>query len=407
MSTMKKDDYILLEKKKERPPDFGLIGESEDINKVRRLIEYVSPIDSTVIIYGEPGTGKELIANAIYENSKRKNGPFIVLNCAQLGGDILDAELFGVEKNFATGVDAREGKFKLADKGSLFLDEIAKLPENTQALLLRTIENKEIWPKGARKLLKVDVRIICATNCFLDELIKENKFRQDLHDRLNQSIIHILPIRERKKDIMPLTKYFIERHLNPKENIYKKDFYVTKAFLDYLLAYRWPGNVRELKNLIDTQMSIRTSNKKYLMCIKETGELLDVYLAIPNNIKKELKLKGIVIHDMVRDIKDETLHLNEEDILTIDKIGNYWSKYGEISYTIDDNEESPEKYYNNFVTICRSLGQAEKKFKELSNEYIKKLVEDLNGNIADAARKAGIPDKTFRSRYNKILKNQK
>lgn len=401
MSTMKKVDYILLEKKKERPPDFGLVGKSEDINRVRYSIECVFPTDLTVIIYGEPGTGKELIANAIRENSKRKDGPFIVLNCAQLEGDLLDAELFGIEKGTATGVDARDGKFKLANGGILFLDEIAGLPIKTQLLLLRAIENKEILPIGAKKPLKVDVRIICATNQLLNELVEKGGFRKDLYDRLNQFTIHILPLRKRKKDIMPLTKYFIGEYLKPEKNIYKKDFYVTKGFLNYLLAYRWPGNVRELKNIIDTQVSIRILNKG-----DSTRELLNVESSILSNIKKELELKGIVIYDMIKDIKNGSLHLNREDILPIDEIENYWSEYGEISYTINDNEESPKKYYNNFVGICGSLGQAEKKFKEFSNEYIKKLVEDSNG-IAQAARKAGISDKTFRSRYNKILKNQK
>ncbi len=232
----------------------NIIGNSKVMQEVYRLIQQVSKSDTTVLIRGESGTGKELVAHAIHYNSNRANKPFIKVNCAALPETIIESELFGHEKGAFTGaVSARKGRFELADGGTLFLDEIGDLTPQTQIKLLRVLQEREFERVGGTKTIKVNVRIIAATNRNLEELIEEGKFRQDLYYRLNVFPIHLPPLRDRKTDILLLADYFVEKY----SKMYNKNIKrISTPAIDMMMAYHWPGNVRELENCIERAVLI-------------------------------------------------------------------------------------------------------------------------------------------------------
>jgi DNA-binding NtrC family response regulator len=227
----------------------GVIGKSEKMKKVIDLIEAVAKTDSIVLIEGESGTGKELVARAIHQNSNRKEGPFIVLNCGALAEGVLESELFGHEKgSFSGAIMQRKGRFELAHKGSLFIDEIGELPLSAQTRLLRVLQEKEFERVGGNFPIKVDVRIIAATNKNLEKEVKEHKFREDLYYRLNVFKIVLPPLRERIEDIPELTKHFIDK-FNKQMNKNVKG--LSDDAMKMLKNYHWPGNIRELQNIIE------------------------------------------------------------------------------------------------------------------------------------------------------------
>ncbi len=227
--------------------DIFMVGKSSAMKEIFKLIGKIADSDATVLIQGERGTGKELVAKAIHLNSKRSGNPFVSVNCAAIPKDLLESELFGYEKGAFTGANERKiGKFELANSGVLFLDEIGDMPTELQAKILRVLEEKEIVPIGGTKPIKIDVKIVAATNQDLIELIKNKAFRADLFDRLNQIPIYIPPLRDRKEDIQELVKYFLKKF--SKDISVKKD--ITDDAIHLLMAYDWPGNVRELQNTI-------------------------------------------------------------------------------------------------------------------------------------------------------------
>jgi two-component system response regulator AtoC len=227
----------------------NIVGNSPKINELFKLIQDVAPTNTTVLIQGENGTGKELIANAIHFNSPNVNKPFIKLNCGVLAETLLESELFGHVKGAFTGaIKDKIGRFELANGGTLFLDEIGEISPNMQVKLLRVLQEGEFERVGGTETIKVDVRIIAATNVNLEERIREGKFRQDLYYRLNVIPITVPPLRERKDDIKLLTNHIIEKF----EKIHKKK--TTKVDEEVLAAledYDWPGNIRELENYLE------------------------------------------------------------------------------------------------------------------------------------------------------------
>ena len=232
----------------------NIISADGKMQDVFRLVSKVLDNDITVLIYGESGTGKELIARAIHYNGKRKDKPFVVVNCASIPRELLESELFGHEKGSFTGAHQRKlGKFELAKDGTIFLDEVGELEMLLQAKLLRVIQEKEFERVGGNELIKTNVRIISATNRELKQAVEQKQFREDLFYRLNSFPISIPPIRQRRADILVLTEFFLEE-FNKKLQRNVKGF--SKKALKLIYEYDWPGNVREMENTIERCMII-------------------------------------------------------------------------------------------------------------------------------------------------------
>ena len=224
-----------------------IIGESYAMRGLLGLIKKVAPTDSTVLILGESGTGKELVAISLFENSERKNRPFIKLNCAAIPEELLESELFGHEKGAFTGATKfKPGKFDMAHRGTIFLDEIGDMPLNLQSKILRVIQEKEFYRVGGSSTIKVDVRFIASTNQNLEKMVQEGRFREDLYYRLNVFTLHLPPLRERKEDIPLLVDYFLQNLPNPNK------VEISSVALQMLMAFPWPGNIRELKNIVES-----------------------------------------------------------------------------------------------------------------------------------------------------------
>lgn len=226
-----------------------IIGESEGIKSCLALVEKVANSDSTVLVMGDSGTGKELIARAIHYNSHRAKGPFIAINCGAIPSELLESELFGHTKGAFTGAIAnRIGRFEMADEGTLFLDEIGDLEPNLQVKILRALQQKTFEPVGSAKSVQVNVRVIAATNIDLDKAVKEGRFREDLYYRLNVIPIHVPALRERRTDIPILLNHFMQQ-FNKGRSETLKGF--SSDALNCLINYAWPGNIRELENLVE------------------------------------------------------------------------------------------------------------------------------------------------------------
>jgi transcriptional regulator with GAF, ATPase, and Fis domain len=227
-----------------------IIGSDFGLKAVMEMVKQVAPIDSPVLLLGETGTGKEVIANAIHYSSRRKDGPLIKVNCGAIPETLLDSELFGHEKGAFTGaVSQKRGRFERANKGTIFLDEIGELPAQAQVRLLRVLQTKEIERVGGTTSIPVDVRIISATNRNLEKMIASGRFREDLWFRLNVFPIMIPPLRQRREDIPALVHHFIDR--KSKEMKLTERPALAPGALDRLMVYDWPGNVRELENMIE------------------------------------------------------------------------------------------------------------------------------------------------------------
>ncbi len=244
------DENLRLKDELKRKFSFeNIIGKSKVMNNVFDLIKASAPTRSTILLQGESGTGKELVARAIHQSSDRTNAPFIIVNSGSLPPELLESNLFGHLKGAFTGaVSDKKGLFEAADKGSIFFDEISSLNIETQAKLLRVMQDREFMRLGGTKTIKVNVRVIAATNTDLEDLIEEKKFRQDLFFRLNVIKIELPPLRDRKEDIPLLVKHFLD--IYSKEN--KKDIIgISDDVMEVFANYDWPGNIRELENLIE------------------------------------------------------------------------------------------------------------------------------------------------------------
>ena len=242
---------------------YGIVGRSKKMKEIFNTIKKVAPTDSVVLITGESGTGKELVAKAIHRLSNRNEKPFIPVNCGAIPKDLIESELFGYRKGAFTGANTNKiGRFEAASKGTIFLDEIGELPIELQVKILRVLQENEIQPLGATHPIKVDVRIIAATNRNLEKLIEEGKFREDLYYRLNVIHINLPPLRERKEDIDILIDYFF-RKFTEKHKKSDKILGIAEETKFILNNYSWPGNVRELENCMER-----------LVILKEEGIIL-------------------------------------------------------------------------------------------------------------------------------------
>jgi len=325
-----REEHKFLLKEAERKFQFNnIIGKSKAMQEVFKLIELVSSTNINVLVLGDSGTGKELVARAIHYNSSRKKNPFIAINCSALPDNLLESELFGYVRGAFTGaMTNKKGLFEVADKGTLFLDEIGNMSLNLQAKLLRVIEDKEIRPLGSVQNRKVDVRIIAATNKKLEEEVEKGNFREDLYYRINVIAIYLPPLKERPEDIPLLAQHFLERYSQENKKLIKG---FEDEAMRALLNYEWKGNVRELENSIE---------RAVLLCKTDKITLAD------------LNLKGT-----------------------------------------KRNETVIEPVFDKSFTL-----------EELENYYIRKVLNDVNGDKEEAAKILGISIRTLYRWEKKVIK---
>lgn len=275
-------------------PLFEQMGNSAKIAKVNESVECVAPTNFTVVIYGETGSGKELIARSIHNRSPRSGKPFVVVDCGSIPETLIESELFGFEKGTFTGADHKKiGQFEIASGGTIFLDEIGNLPRSMQGKLLRVLQERRIRRLGSDKEIDIDVRVVVAGNERLEHLVESGHFRMDLYQRLNEFCIEIPPLRQRKDDIVFLCKRFMD--ITNKE-LNKNIRGITKEALEILLAYNWPGNVRELKNVIRRAVLLAFDilEPKHLL-IKPQEQKTDINDAIKQTTSIESKKDEVAI----------------------------------------------------------------------------------------------------------------
>ena len=295
-------------------PTCIIVGQSPLIMDVCKKLARLSQINAPVLITGETGTGKELVAESIAQLSSRFGKPFVVVNCAAVPENLIESELFGFEKGSFTGaVSAKEGMLKIADEGCVFFDEVGELPLSLQGKLLRFLQTQTFYPIGSTREVQVNVRVISATNRDLSAMVREGKFREDLYHRLRVTSIHIPPLRDRKKDILPLVYFFISRYKHTAPRPIRG---LTKEFLKRLVSHEWPGNIRELENTI--RSAIALSKTPYLTSqeLRELGSHLPAKKSGPAEnlssvlipiIKEALENQGKNIYDAIHNEVDKII----------------------------------------------------------------------------------------------------
>ncbi|HCY74948.1 MAG TPA: sigma-54-dependent Fis family transcriptional regulator [Ignavibacteriales bacterium] len=314
----------------------GIIGRTKEINDLVDVIMQVAQSDISILIFGESGVGKEIFAKAIHAHSNRSNKPMVSVNCGAIPEGIIESELFGHKKGSFTGaVESRKGYFEIADNSTLFLDEIGELPLTTQVKLLRVLENKEFMKLGAETVVKVDVRIIAATNKDLQKEVDARRFREDLFFRLKAVSLNIPPLRKRKPDIEELAKHFIKGYA---ENNNLDVPEITEGAIDILKNYTWPGNIRELKNTVETAIALNRGKTlteemfSELRCdyvdydeqrnlpvfLRKSPEDADrelMYRALFEIKKDIMELKDLIVHRF--DVEDFNKAGKADDVLSI------------------------------------------------------------------------------------------
>jgi two-component system, NtrC family, response regulator HydG len=270
--------------------EHSLVGTSAAMRRVYELVAKVAKSDATVLITGETGTGKELVARAVHFNGARGKRPFVAINCAALTETLLETELFGHERGAFTGAVAqKKGKLEMADGGTLFLDEVGELAQSLQSKLLRAVQLREFERVGGTRPVRIDVRFIAATNRSLQEDVAAGRFRRDLYHRLHVVEIHMAPLRERREDIAGLTSHFVERFARKSVRPIRG---ISPEALKYLMAYDWPGNIRELENTIERAVVLGTAD--HIM----RDDLPDALLQLPTSAADSSKF-----HDAIRRTK--------------------------------------------------------------------------------------------------------
>jgi DNA-binding NtrC family response regulator len=374
--------------------EVGLVGNTPAMRRIYETIEQIGPTDVTVMVVGESGTGKELVARALHLKSPRRNKPFLAVNCGALAEGVLDSELFGHEKGAFTGaISRREGRFELANGGTLFLDEVSELPPTTQVRLLRVLEQREFMRVGGTTPIKVNVRLIAATNRDLEEAVVEGQFREDLFYRLNVVVIHIPALRQRPDDVPLLVDHFV-RH----SNLDRKERFqgISPEAMEILKQYQWPGNVRELRNLIENLIVLAPQREvlpqdvpKYLRPRMSSGANL------PTRIEKTREqAEREIIYKTLLNLRADVAALRE--LLTSGEPVDRSAM--EVKPHTDDwaeeQAEAREGGENEKVTFPVGTDMA-----RVEREMIKKTLQHVGGNRKKAAKLLGIGERTL---YRKI-----
>jgi two-component system NtrC family response regulator len=286
-----------------------IVGTSKGMERVFDVVRKVADTDVSVLITGESGTGKELVARSIHHHSRRRTAPFVAINCAAIPRELLESELFGHVKGAFTGaVKDKAGKFQLADGGTLFLDEVGELPLELQPKLLRALQEKEVEPVGGNTSLKLDVRIVAATNLDIDKALADATFREDLYYRLAVIPVHLPPLRERREDIALLMRYFCGKHG-------ASDVHFDSEVVDVLSSYSWPGNVRELENMVERLLIMRNGNAISLDDIPEK---------IRNRVTSNASPKNVNVINLPDD--GYSLELLEREVVVAALERNNWNQ---------------------------------------------------------------------------------
>ena len=305
---LQKENILLKQVVRDRYHFGNIIGQSPKMMVLYDLLEKVSPTKTNILIAGESGTGKELVAKAIHYNSPRKEKPFVTLNCGAIPESLIESELFGHMKGaFTDAIATRKGLFEVADEGTIFLDEISELPLLMQVKLLRVLQDKEFKRVGGTEDIRVDVRIISATNKDLEEAVKEKRFREDLFYRLNVIQIKLPPLRDRKEDVQILASHFLKKYT---EELNKNILKISPEALQILLDYGYPGNVRELQNIIERAVALESHQEL-------TAHNLSSYLNEQSLMRKgpidiDIPNEGVDLEKMVEDL-ERTLLLKALD----------------------------------------------------------------------------------------------
>lgn len=323
----------------------GFIGRSEVMESVFRLVERVAQARSTVLITGESGTGKELVAKAIHESSPRSEAPFVAVNCSNIPSELLESELFGHTKGAFTGaVAAKKGLFEVADTGSIFLDEIGDLRPETQVRLLRVLQEREFTPVGDTTPIKVDVRIIAATNVDLKEAVRNGQFREDLYYRLSVVPLELPALRDRREDILPLTQHFIRKY--SAENGRDISETVRPEVLSLLEAYNYPGNVRELENIIERAIVIAPNDEITVECLRpevRDPELAFQMIVETEGVSSDIDLaRGVNFYDEVKRFEIDLIRR------ALDQTGGHQSRAARLLGLNATTLNSKIKTYNLF-----------------------------------------------------------
>jgi formate hydrogenlyase transcriptional activator len=269
----------------------GIVGQSQALRRVLQLVEMVAATDSTVLLLGETGTGKELIARAIHERSSRCKEAFVTLNCAAIPETLFEAELFGHERGAFTGAHMqRAGRLELSDRGTLFLDEVGDMPLELQPKLLRTLQERVYERVGSARSKSIDVRLVAATNCDLEQMMAEKLFRSDLYYRLNVFPIHIPPLRERREDIPLLVQHFVRKYA---KRMGKRIETVPDATIQKLTRWHWPGNVRELENVMERSVILTNNNTLVVSLPEKMNGAIDA-AAVVGNFEEQQRIVRIL-----------------------------------------------------------------------------------------------------------------
>ncbi|HEU4565344.1 MAG TPA: sigma-54 dependent transcriptional regulator [Gemmatimonadaceae bacterium] len=385
----------------------GLIGESEAIREVLVKIEQMAPVSSTVLIEGESGTGKELVARAIHQLSPRRGRPFIAVNIGALPETLLESELFGHEKGAFTGAaERRLGRFELANTGTLFLDEIGEAPLTTQVKLLRALEQREVMRLGGTQPIKVDVRVVAATNRPLRDLVEEGQFRADLYYRLNVLSIYLPPLRERREDIPLLVRRFVQEF----STLHERPFHgISGEAMQILVSYPWPGNVRELRNLVESMVVLSPGREIRAEDIpaeyrQQAGSRL---LPVPVGavVRGTGDVGGRELEFIVRSLVELKLQVEElrrrlDDARALqgEMVGEVRAVASPAGYGvvfpggIEPREQAPPP---NVVTISPGMTMA-----QIERAAIEAALRETRGNRRKAAEMLGIGERTLYRKLN-------